>query len=164
MTMKRAAETRAAGGLRRTVAGGTLAALLAAQAGCYSARPVSVPGPAAGTHVVATLTATGSEELAGEVGPRVAAIEGVVQRVGSDTLELAVARTIGRNGLSAPWLGETVRIPRPLLAELRERTLDRRRSVAAAVLITAGALLLARSVGGVAGAEGEGPREPTPPN
>jgi hypothetical protein len=153
-----------AGGLRRAIAGGTLAALLAAQAGCYTSRPVSAPGPAAGTHVVATLTATGSEELAGEVGPRVGAVEGVVQRSRGDTLELGVVRTIGRNGLATPWLGETVRLPRPVLAELHERTLDRRRSVAAAVLLTAGALLLARAVGGVVGAEGEGPREPTPPN
>jgi hypothetical protein len=141
--------------------------LLLPQAGCYNVRPVATPEAPVGARVVAALTDAGSVGIAGQVGPRIVAVEGVIQRLTADTLQLGVVRTIDRSDIESPWNGETVRIPVSGIGSLRERQLSTRKSVLAAALIVVGALLLATAASGIGifdGGQGPGPGPgPVPP-
>jgi hypothetical protein len=139
------------------------ALLLPVMAGCYNVRPLTAPVPEPGARVVATLTDEGSREMAGQVGPRVRAVEGVFQRAVADTLEVDVVRVLQMDGVSSYWNLERVRIPRQAVATVDERLLDTRRSVLAGGAIVAGALLVARTLGPVFTGGGGG-GEPVPPH
>ncbi len=138
--------------------------LLLPQAGCYNIHPVTTPEAAVGARVVATLTDAGSVGIASQVGPRVVEVEGVIQQMTADTLQLGVVRTIDRSDMESLWNGEMVRIPVAGIGSLRERQLSTRKSVMAAALIVAGALLLAAAASGVGVFDGGGPPTPVPPN
>ncbi|HEY7769541.1 hypothetical protein, partial [Longimicrobium sp.] len=138
--------------------------LLLPQAGCYNIRPVSTPEAAPGARVVATLTDAGSVGIASQVGPRVVEVEGVIQQVTADTLQMGVVRTVDRSDMESLWNGEMVRIPVAGIGSLRERQLSTRKSVLAAAIIVVGALLLAAAASGVGVFDGGPPPTPTPPN
>jgi hypothetical protein len=138
--------------------------LLLPQAGCYNIHPVATPEAAVGARVVATLTDAGSVGVASQVGPRVMEVEGVIQRMTADTLQLGVVRTIDRSDIESLWNGETVRIPVSGIGSLRERQLSTRKSVLAAALIAGGALLLAAAASGLGVFDGDGGGPPVPPN
>ena len=136
--------------------------LLLPQAGCYNVQPVATPDAAVGARVVATLTDAGSVGIASQVGPRVMEVEGVIQQVTADTLQLGVVRTIDRSEIESLWNGETVRIPMSGIGSLRERQLSTRKSVVAAALVVVGALLLAMAASGI-GVFDDGGGGPAPP-
>jgi hypothetical protein len=138
--------------------------LLLPQAGCYNVRPVATPDAGVGSRVVAMLTDAGSVGVAGQVGPRVVEVEGVIQQMTADTLQLGVVRTIDRSDIESLWNGETVRIPVSGIQSLRERQLSTRKSVLAAALIVVGALLLAAAASGLGVFDGDGGGQPVPPN
>ncbi len=131
--------------------------------GCYTVKAVEEPGgPRPGSRVVASLTADGSQQLASQVGPRVVAVEGVLDEATPSELSLRLVRTEGANQVSTFWNQEEVSIPRPAIAQLRERRLDRPRSYLVAGLIVGGAALAAVLTRGIfAGDDGGGPI-PTP--
>ncbi|HEU4559181.1 MAG TPA: hypothetical protein VFS20_15070 [Longimicrobium sp.] len=132
--------------------------------GCYSVSAVDPGGPQPGTRLVASLTPDGSQQLASQVGPRVIAVEGVLDEATADRLSLRLVRTEGANQISTYWNQEEVTIPRPAIAQLRQRRLDRTRSYLAAGAIVGGALFIASLAGGVfASDDGPGPGPP-PPN
>jgi hypothetical protein len=147
----------------RLLAGVLLCALVSAQAGCYSVRPIDTPEPQPGTRVIASLTDAGAQDVAGQVGPRARAVEGMLERASADTLEIGVIRVVERDGGFSFWNQERVRIPTSAVATLDERMLDTRRSILAAGGITAGALLLARAFSAVFTGGGSG-EDPVPPN
>lgn len=138
--------------------------LLLPQAGCYNIHPVATPEAAVGARVVATLTDAGSVGIASQVGPRIGEVEGVIQQMTADTLQLGVVRTIDRGDIESLWNGEMVRIPVSGIGSLRERQLSTRKSVLAAALIVVGALLLATAASGVGVFDGGGGGTTTPPH
>ena len=129
--------------------------------GCYSVSAVDPAGPQPGTRVVASLTPDGSQQLASQVGPRVIAVEGVLDEATAERLSLRVVRTEASNQVSTYWNQEEVTIPRPAIAQLRQRRLDRTRSYLVAGAIVGGALLIATLFGGVF--DGDSPVDPIPP-
>jgi len=132
--------------------------------GCYSVKVIEAGGPQPGTRVVASLTADGSQQLASQVGPRVVAVEGVLDEATPSALSLRLVRTEGANQVSTFWNQEEVTIPRPAISQLRERRLDRTRSYLVAGLIVGGAALAAALTRGIfAGDDGGGPI-PSPAN
>lgn len=111
--------------------------------GCYSVRAIDAAGPQPGSRVVAQLTPDGSQQMASQVGPRVVAVEGVLDQATPADLSLRLVRTEGANQVSTYWNQEEVTLPRPAISLLRERRLDRPRSFALAAAIVGGALLAA---------------------
>jgi hypothetical protein len=111
--------------------------------GCYSVHAIEAGGPQPGSRVVAQLTPDGSQQMASQVGPRVTAVEGVLDQATAGDLSLRLVRTEGSNQVSTYWNQEEVTIPRPAISALRERRLDKPRSFALAAAIVGGALLAA---------------------
>lgn len=132
--------------------------------GCYSVSAVDAGGPQPGTRLVASLTPDGSQQLAAQVGPRVIAVEGVLDEATAERLSLRLVRTEGANQVSTYWNQEEVSIPRPAIAQLRQRRLDRTRSYLAAGIIVGGALLLAAAAGGAFAGDSDGGGGPPPVN
>jgi hypothetical protein len=114
---------------RRAIAVAAAAALNA----CYDY--IAPPGgsPVANTEVRASLTDAGSVRMAPLVGGRVEAVDGRVERADADSLVLYVTRTTLSDGSESGWRGERVGIPVAAIATVRERQLDRPRTILAAV-------------------------------
>jgi hypothetical protein len=152
---------RAGAGLRAT----SLALLgVFALQGCYSVKAVEAGGPRPGSRVLASLTADGSQQLASQLGPRVVAVEGVLDEATPSVLSLRLVRTEGANQVSTFWNQEEVTIPRPVIAQLRERRLDRTRSYLMAGLVVGAAALAAALTSGVFAGDDGGGIAPPPPN
>lgn len=132
--------------------------------GCYSVSAVDPGGPQPGTRLLASLTPDGSQQLASQVGPRVIAVEGVLDEATAERLSLRLVRTEGANQISTYWNQEEVTIPRPAIAQLRQRRLDRTRSYLMAGAIVGGALLIASAAGGVFAGDDSGGGGPSPTN
>ncbi|HET7463577.1 MAG TPA: hypothetical protein VFJ82_20150 [Longimicrobium sp.] len=129
--------------------------------GCYSVRAVQPGGPQPGSRVVAQLTPDGSQQLASQVGPRVIAVEGVLDQATVDQLSLRLVRTEGANQVSTYWNNEEVSVPRPAIALLRERRLDRTKSYLMAGAVVGAALLAGVLSSGIfTGDEGPGTNPP----
>lgn len=155
---------RPRGSLFRVAALCSAMLVLLPQAGCYNIRPVATPQAVVGARVVAMLTDAGSVGVASQVGPRIMEVEGVIQQMTADTLQLGVVRTVDRSDIETLWNGETVRIPVSGIDGLRERQLSTRKSVLAAAFIVVGALLLATAASGLGVFDGDGGTPPAPPN
>jgi hypothetical protein len=142
-----------------------IAATIAAMtSGCYSYTTIPIAtSPEPGTMLRAELTATGTETLAPLIGAETRAIEGRLTSAGDQSLRLAVRQTETRRGAFIPWQGESVEIPKPLVADLRVRTLSRTRTM----LFTGGLIVAAVGLGAGLGAFDGGPdrggRGPLPP-
>jgi hypothetical protein len=132
--------------------------------GCYTVKQVEAGGPRPGSRVVASLTADGSQQLASQVGPRVVAVEGVLDEATPSQLSLRLVRTEGANQVSTFWNQEEVTIPRPAISQLRERTLDRTRSYLMAAVIVGAAALAAVLTRGIFAGDGGGGPIPSPAN
>jgi hypothetical protein len=98
-----------------------LAAMLTA---CYTYRPSDGPLPAVGSHVALELNAEGTHDLARELGPNPARVDGIVLGVDSIGPRLAVQDVESGHGEQARWNGEQVRVPRQLIAAVEERRLS----------------------------------------
>jgi hypothetical protein len=103
---------------------------------CYDYLPPPSGASVHGSEVRAALTDAGSVQLATAIGPRVTSLDGQVERADGDTLVLHVTSMTLANGAESGWGGERVAIPTPLIASLRERQLNRSRTVLAAVVGT----------------------------
>jgi hypothetical protein len=141
-----------------------VAILAAMMAGCYSYTAVPIDTrPEPGTMLRAELTTTGSESLAPLIGAETRAIEGRLTSAGDQSLRFAVRQTETRRGAFIPWQGESVEIPKPLVADLRVRTLSRTRTL----LFTGGLIVAAAGLGAGLGVFDGGPdrggRGPLPP-
>lgn len=136
---------------RKTVAVITLATTGA----CYTSRPLESFPPLVGNDLIATLTDTGSAEMASVVGPRVTGISGRYLGLAGDSLLLSVQTVIKRDGNEEFWRGEQVGIPRSNVATLSRRQFSQLRSglivggLAAALLGLTSAVISAN--GGTAG-------------
>lgn len=119
------------------------AAALASVAGCYEYAPTRAEGAAPGAEVRLTLTDAGSVDLASQLGPRVEAVDGLLERAAGaagDTIVLRARRTVQRNGREADWQGERIVVPARAVASVRERRLSRSRTALAAVAVVGGAI------------------------
>jgi hypothetical protein len=119
--------------------------------GCY--RAVAVPEtPAPATRIVATLSPAGAEALAATIGADAVEVEGHVVRWSDTEAELELVRVDYRGPRSVLWNRERVVFPVTALRDVRQRTLDTRRTAAfvgaVATTVTVLAIIFFRFVGG----------------
>jgi hypothetical protein len=136
---------------RRIRAVTALAFLVPYVTGCFNYVLTDAP-LAPGSQVAVELTERGRTEMLEVLGPGVERIEGRVLANSDDDLVLAVAST-QHVGLREPvrWSGERVELPMELVSTVRERTLDRTRSLVAgglALAVIVAATLIGFDVGG----------------
>jgi len=163
----RPANVRAFGGARAASLRAVALVLLGAVplSSCYTLAPVQGGTPAPNTRVTVRLTDQGSLSLTPVVGPGVMALDGTVEGVRGDTLELLVRSVELRGGGFSLRNGEYAAVPSSAVAGIDERRLSRSRSWLLAGGVTFGAFMLGRiiGVGGIFGG-GNGGVEPVPPN
>ena len=100
--------------------------------------------PAPATRVVAELTGSGAEQMAGWIGQDAVRIEAEVVEARADEWDLSVLRVDHRT-MSIPWNGEVVTFPTSTLRDVRERRLDGIRTAAFVGGVTGVAVALAVS-------------------
>ncbi|MEA2712058.1 MAG: hypothetical protein QOK27_19 [Gemmatimonadales bacterium] len=122
--------------------------LLFAVCGCYTYRPLITPEPVPGTRVSAQLTAEGSRDLSGQVGPAVEHVEGNVLRVDSAGIQLSVRQVEGFRGIENDWNGEPVLIPRTAVAGWQQRRLSLGGTGFVGGLVLGGVYAMYRLLGG----------------
>ena len=110
--------------------------------GCYRLTPVEGAVPAAGSDVRVGLTDAGSVQLAPQIGPRIAAIDGRALQSTDSAIVLAVAAVVAQNGRSMAWSQERLSVPRAAVSSLRTRALDRKKTWIVAGLSVVGVLVL----------------------
>jgi len=107
---------------------------------CYNFRPLETPIPDAGAYVAATLSDSGSVELARYLGPDVFVVRGRYLGSGADEhgLAVSVAEVETKRGDEVSWRGETITLPVDAIASLEVRRLDKGRSYLVAGVGAAG--------------------------
>lgn len=123
--------------------------------------------PAPGERVRVTLTPQATISLAQYLGPNVSVVDGVLSSVDAGGgLMVLVDMVQTFNGVSQQWIGEgNVLIPRSDVFDLKQRTLQRRRTIVASVALTlslVGLAIVALRSGG-AGGDAVVPPPPPPP-
>jgi hypothetical protein len=135
--------------------------LLTSCAACYTTRPLTTGVPAPETRVQAVLTDSGTVVMGGLIGTGALAVEGIVASADASAWDLRLMRVDHRTG-SVAWNREVVRFPRNVLANANEKRLDRNRSLIAAGLVVAAAVL-ARELFSAVISDGDPGGEPPPP-
>lgn len=125
---------------RRAVSRRALAAALAlGLAGCYTHVPLYT-APQPGMRVLLELNDRGRVALEQNVGPEVAAVEGIVAEVVDSQLVVSVMRTRGLYGSEVRWAGESVVFRPEYLRAMGERRYSRAKTFALASVMASGAL------------------------
>ena len=145
--------------LRRVVA----AALVFGLAGCYKNVPLYT-APTPGMRVVLELNDRGRTALEQNVGPEVAAVEGLVTAVVDSQLVVSVNKTRGLYGSEVRWDGESVVFRPEYLRAMGERRYSKARTFALASVLASGTLafMATRSLLG-GGSEDNGSTPPVVP-
>lgn len=100
---------------------------------CYTYLPQSsTAGPGADVRV--TLTDAGSLAIAPLVGPRIASLDGRVDRVDSDSLVLRVRKSTTMAGAENGWAGERLSIPATAVSNVFQKRLSTTRTAIAAAV------------------------------
>ncbi len=95
---------------------------------CYTYRPLAITAPQPGTPIAATLTETGSQELASYLGPDVRVVRGRCLGSADGVLAIAVTSIELDRGTTLSWQGEAVKLPERLIARVDEPRLAKGRS------------------------------------
>jgi hypothetical protein len=132
--------------------------------GCYGYVPLSEPRVSAGADVRVHLTPSGASDLAREIGPRMAGVDGRVVGYRPDSgVTLAVSQLRSMRGEQVAWQGDApLVIPPSAIASVERRQLARGRTVAAST----GATVALAVIGVYAvrrGGKGSGTGNPPPP-
>ena len=130
--------------------------LLTTITGCYTYRPVTAPGPEAGTRISAEVSREGATALSPLLGPDISEVNGRVVEAGTDTLRLSLMSVTGRLGIPASWRGELVTLPRATLSSVEQRHLATGGTVLLGAGLAGGLYLFYRLLGGPAILEGSG--------
>jgi len=120
--------------------------------GCYQYAAVESTSAIPASDVRLDLTAAGASALVPTLGRSTTAVEGKMQRVTDSTYVLGVSSTLKRaeddetSFTRTLWAGESVSIPRSAVAGVELRSLDRRRTIVAASLVTVLGVLAAKVI------------------
>lgn len=115
--------------------------------GCYRYLPIAPDAVPTDRELRTELTDAASRALAPRLGDGVMAVEGRVHASDSTSVVIAVTGTVQRSGVEQAWRGERVTLARAQVARVRERRLDRRRSLALGAVLVGGAAALAAAMG-----------------
>ena len=129
--------------------------LAVALSGCYTYGPLHSEAPELGKQVRFELTLTGTDSLAHFLGPDVAAVDGRLVQMTPTSYELGVSAVLMHSGIEQYWKGETVTLPKSLVATVQARTLSWGKTGLLAGIVIATALALQQS-GVIGGGSGHG--------
>lgn len=135
---------------------------------CYSFVPTAAgAAPKAGQVVKVRLNATGTDELAGYLGPRVEYAEGTLSEVRADgSVVVGVTNIRLLDGIDQFWSGQSVVAFAPRqVVEVQARALDKHKTRLATIASVLGVIVifaLAVSTGGSHGAGDGGSTQPPP--
>lgn len=140
-----------------------LAALALSGSGCYVYRPVAT-APAPGATVAFNLTDAGRLAMGPAIGEGAQTLEGVVEAATDTSFVLNMRSITYINGQVNQWTGERLSVGRQHVANVRERSFSKARSVALAAGAIGGAIafIASRGVFG-GGVEPEKPGTGGPP-
>jgi len=118
--------------------------------GCYTYGDVASPKPELGKPMRVALTLTGGDSLARWLGPNVATIDGRLVQDSPTAYEIGVNSVVMHSGMEQYWKGETVTIPKGLIASIQERKFSWAKTglLAGVVIATAVALQQSGTIGG----------------
>lgn len=120
---------------------------------CYVTTPLITTAPQPGDRIDVQLTDQGTASLAQYLGPGVTAVDGRLLQAQDSALTVSVSAVTVRSGDQQNWRGESVTIPRSLVAQIRERKVSLWRSgLLASAVVAVGAALGS----GLAGGSGSG--------
>lgn len=124
--------------------------------GCYEF--LAPPGGTSltGRRVNVTLTDMGSAILAPQIGPANDAIGGTLLADTGNVYLVSVSSVRARSGIEAGWRGERVTVPVQYVDRLEERTLSKRRTVLASVVLGVALYTATKAFGGLGGANAPG--------
>lgn len=139
--------------------------LVALLPGCYRYIPEPAIEPVPGAEYRAYLTASGTEQMKPVLGQDVVYFGGRAVAVRDTIFEFAMGSTVKRSDPRPTiWAGERIAVPRGALERIERREMDRRRTVRAAALFTAGTFVVGSIWLGVSGkSSGSGGGPPTNP-
>jgi len=135
--------------------------------GCYQYVPTESGIVPPGSEVRARLTDAGREEMRQYYGPGVEDVRGALVRWDQDGLGIMTELTLTRPGFPSTIMVDTLELLPQHVAGVDIREFDGKQSLwftAGVVGGMAGAVLLARAVGGSSGDEGGGEGDPTDPD
>ena len=140
---------------------------LALNTACYAYQPATQPLVPGNQRLRLQLTPEGTTELARYLGPRVAAVEGMLSSAVPDgALVVGVQWVELVDGVRQQWAGEgVVTFPAAYVTSVKESTLNRRQTTLAGIALV-GALIAiavaALGIGGSGGGPGTGTDSPPP--
>lgn len=143
-----------------------LLVLLAMLPACYRYIPEPEIAPVPGNEYRAYLTSAGVEQMKPLLGQEVLQFGGRAIAVHDTVFEFAIGNTVRRDDPRPMiWSGERMMVPRSAIDRLERKQMDRKRTVRAAALFTAGTFVVGSIWLGVSGkSSGPGPgQNPTPP-
>lgn len=112
-----------------------------------------------GGEVQVELTDRGAQQLAYQLGPRVALVEGRIRERDRTSVLVSVTQITRYGAQEESWPGDTIRLTDETAASMRVRRVSRGRSLLLAGAIVAGAALAA-ATGGAGSAVGSGTAPP----
>ena len=135
-----------------------IAFLALALSGCYTYGTVETVKPELGKPMRVALTLTGGDSLARWLGPNVATIDGRFVQEMPTAYEIGVSSVVMHSGMEQYWKGETVTVPKGLIASIQERKFSWAKTglLAGVAIVTVVALQQSGTIGG-------GQSHPPPP-
>jgi len=133
-----------------------IALLAVALSGCYTYGPLENSAPELGKPMRVTLTLTGGDSLARYLGPNVATVDGRLVLVNETAMEIGVSSVVSHSGMEQYWKGETVTVPKSLVASIQERKFSWGKTGLLAGIAVVTALALQQS-GAIGGSNAHGP-------
>ncbi len=141
-----------------------IAALLAVTtvgaSACYGYYPP--PANLSGRDIQISLTDSGAVVLAPKIGSGIESVDGKVLADTVSHLMLSVMGTQRRDGVENTWKGETLDVPRSLVAGVMERRFSRARTLLFIAATTIAMVAVKRAFGGAGGANAPGNTQPPP--
>ena len=116
-------------------------------AGCHRYTQLAPADLAPGRVVRAELGDQGTADLARWIGPRSEYVGGRLESVSDTALTLSVTQVVRRNGVTEPWQGESITVPRSYLTSVSERRFDRTRTLLLGAGIVAAFLTVDAALG-----------------
>jgi hypothetical protein len=115
---------------------------------CYVSTPLVTTAPQPGDRLSVQLTDQGTASLAQYLGPGVTGVDGRLLQDRDSALTVSVSAVTLRSGDQQFWKGESVTLPRSLVAQIRERKVSVWRSGLLASAVVAVGAAIGSGIGG----------------
>ncbi|HEY5087307.1 MAG TPA: hypothetical protein VII66_08135 [Gemmatimonadaceae bacterium] len=139
-----------------------VACMLMATTACQSYSTVALNALPDGADVQVSLTDSGSNAVASQIGSRAEQLEGKITHADSAGLTLMVSEVTRVGGATELGEGRTVSVPSDAIASVRVQSLSVTQSLLLAGVATVAAIALGRSLGGGNGTASKGGGGPPP--